>query len=59
MGGCGTELKTKDGEPDFNRKFCGDKCLAKDKRERMQHRRAKSKKIGRCSHCGQSMKEKS
>ena len=49
--GCGQRLVGKNGTPDYHRHFCGPECLRADKRERLQVRREKLKKV-RCPVCG-------
>ncbi len=49
--GCGQPLLRKDGTPDFHRHFCGTACKNADKREKIQAKRAQTRK-GKCSLCG-------
>jgi rRNA maturation protein Nop10 len=49
--GCGRQILTKDGSPDYRKHFCGAACLKIDKRERLQAKRSRLKGR-RCPHCG-------
>jgi hypothetical protein len=52
--GCGNELVTKSGSPDYSRRiFYSSECRKKDNAQRLRDKRAQIKKKDRCSRCTQ------
>jgi hypothetical protein len=49
--GCGKELLTSEGKPDYSRQFCGRECRLADLREQQRIKRAEFKG-GKCPLCG-------
>jgi hypothetical protein len=55
---CGRELLSKDGSPNYQRKFCSPEHLAEDKAERVDAKREKGRKRGSCPTCGKPWTKK-
>jgi endogenous inhibitor of DNA gyrase (YacG/DUF329 family) len=58
VGGCGKELKTKDGSTDYDKIFCGEVCRNKDKSQKLKDQRRKLREKSNCPTCGQKMPRK-